>query len=270
VVAAAEKLGKGTDLYGFVVRGERGNAIRFDWMSYMLGVGASIERDAPNGDFTVTVNSPQAKRALDFYLSLAKRFGPPNSGAIGQNDLIQLMTTGKALQLNMVTAAWPNMDNPERSRVVGKVSVAVIPRPADGVFATPIGNWVSGIPKNIPVERKKAALAFMKWFLTFEAQYKFAEFGGIPPVRTDVFDSDLATRPEFRWMAAYKKSLPYAKQVLGYKEGAQVEAVLGLRLNQALVGELSSGKALNLAAEDIQKVFQQNGRKTGLLPKLPE
>jgi multiple sugar transport system substrate-binding protein len=270
VVAAAEKLGKGTDLYGFVVRGERGNAIRFDWMSYMLGVGASIEKDAPSGDFTVTVNSPQAKRALDFYLSLAKRFGPPNSAAIGQNDLIQLMTTGKALQLNMVAAAWPNMDNPERSRVVGKVSVAVIPRPTDGVFATPIGNWVSGIPKNIPVERKKAALAFMKWFLTFEAQYKFAEFGGIPPVRMDVFDSDLATKPQFRWMAAYKKSLPYARQVLGYKEGAQVEAVLGLRLNQALVGELSSGKALNLAAEDIHKVFQQNSRKTGLLPKLPE
>ena len=198
VVAAAEKLGKGSEPYGFVVRGERGNAIRFDWMSYMLGAGASIEKDAPNGDFTVTVNSPQAKRALDFYLSLAKRFGPSNSGAIGQNDLIQLITTGKALQLNMVAAAWPNMDNPERSRVVGKVNVALIPRPADGVFATPIGNWVSGIPKNIPIERKRAALAFMKWFLTFEAQYKFAEFGGIPPVRMDVFDSDLATRPQFR------------------------------------------------------------------------
>jgi len=110
----------------------------------------------------------------------------------------------------------------------------------------------------------------MRWFLTFEAQYKFAEFGGIPPVRMDVFDSDLATRPQFRWMAAYKKSLPYAKQLLGYKEGAQVEAVLGLRLNQALVGELSSAKALNLAAEDIYKAFQQGGRKTGLLPKLPE
>lgn len=270
VIAAAEKLGKGTELYGFVVRGERGNAIRYDFMSYMLGAGASIEKDAAHGDFTVTINSPQAKKALDHYILLSKKFAPANSGAISQNDMITLITTGKALQLDMVAAAWPNMDDPEKSKVAGKVNVAVIPRPADGVFATPIGNWVAGIPKNAPLERQKAALAFMKWYLTYEGQYSFAEFGGIPPVRTDVFDSDLAGKPQFRWMAAYKKSLPYAKQMLGYKEGPQVETILGLRLNQALIGELSSAKALNLAAEEIYKVFQDNGRKTGMLPKLPE
>lgn len=270
VVAAAEKLGRGGELYGFVVRGERGNGIRFDFMSYMLGAGASIEKDAAHGDFTVTINSPEAKKALDHYISLAQRFGPPNSGAIGQSDMITLMTTGKALQLNMVAAAWPNMDNPEKSVVVGKVNVSVIPRPADGVFATPIGNWVAIIPRNIPPERQQAALAFMKWYLTYEAQYSFAEFGGIPPVRKDVFDSDLAQRPDFRWMDAYKRSLPYAKQVLGYKEGPQVESILGLRLNQALIGELTSAQALNLAAEEIYQVFKENGRNTGMLPKLPE
>jgi len=270
MVAAAEKLGKSPDIYGMVVRGEKGNGIRFDFMSYMLGVGGSIEKDAAHGDFTVTINSPQVKKALDFYVSLAKKYGPPNSGAISQNDMVQLMSTGKAVQLNMVTAAWPNMDDPSKSQVVGKVNVSVIPRPADGVFATPIGNWVAGIPKNVPPERQKAALAFMKWYLTYEAQYRFVEAGGIPPVRTDVYDSDLAQKPANRWMAAYKKSLPYAKQVLGYKEGAQVEAILGLRLNQALIGELSTGKALNLAAEEIYKVFKDNGRKTDMLPKLPE
>ena len=71
-------------------------------------------------------------------------------------------------------------------------------------------------------------------------------------------------------MAAYLKSLPYAKQVLGYKEGPQVEAVLGLRLNQAVIGELSTAKALNMAAEEIYKIFKDSGRKTGMLDKLPE
>ena len=49
-------------------------------------------------------------------------------------------------------------------------------------------------------------------------------------------------------MKAYLDSQPFAKQELGYAEGAQVEAVLGLRLNQALIGEMSAGKALNTAA----------------------
>jgi hypothetical protein len=37
-----------------------------------------------------------------------------------------------------------------------------------------------------------------------------------------------------------------------------------------VVGELSAGQGSQPAAEDIHKVFQQSGRKTGLLPKLPE
>ena len=55
-------------------------------------------------------------------------------------------------------------------------------------------------------------------------------------------------------------------------EGPELEsgAILGLRLNQAVIGELSTGKALNLAAEEIYKVFNDNGRKTGMLAKLPE
>jgi multiple sugar transport system substrate-binding protein len=270
LTAVADKLGKSPDIYGMVIRGEKGNGIRFDFMSYMLGAGASIEKDAKNGDFTVTINSPQAKKALDFYVSLAKKYGPPNSGATSQNDMISLLSTSKAVQLNMVTAAWPNMQDPTKSQVVGKIGASVIPRPADGVFATPIGNWVAGIPKNVPLERQKAALAFMKWYLTYEAQYKFVEAGGLPPVRSDVYQSDLAAKPGNEWMNAYLRSLPYAKQVLGYKEGAQVEAVLGLRLNQAVIGELSTGKALNLAADEIYKIFQDAGRKTGQLPKLPE
>ena len=46
---------------------------------------------------------------------------------------------------------------------------------------------------------------------------------------------------------------------------------MGLRLNQALLGEMSSGKALNLAARELEEIFRKSGRKTGLgLPPLPE
>jgi multiple sugar transport system substrate-binding protein len=153
--------------------------------------------------------------------------------------------------------------------VVGKIATVVAPRPADGEHATAIGNWHFGVPKNVPDERKQAALAFAKWFLTYEAQYAYAEAGAVP-VRSDVFESDLAERPEFRWMKAYLDSQQYAHQVLGFEEGAQVEEVLGLRLNQALIGELGTAQALNEAAREIMAIFERNGRKTGMLEPLPE
>ena len=71
-------------------------------------------------------------------------------------------------------------------------------------------------------------------------------------------------------MRAYLETLKTARQELGYAEGAQVEQVMGLRLNQALIGEMSSGKALNLAAQEIKDIFEKNKRKTGLGPPLPE
>ena len=144
-----------------------------------------------------------------------------------------------------------------------------MPRPVDGAHASPIGNWHFAVPKNVPDDRKEAAIAFSKWFLTFEAQMEYARLGGVP-VRRDVYESELADQDEFRWMKAYLDTMPVAHLILGYKEGAQVEEVIGLRLNQALIGELSSGEALNLMAKEIMAIFENNGRNTGMLDPLPE
>jgi multiple sugar transport system substrate-binding protein len=58
--------------------------------------------------------------------------------------------------------------------------------------------------------------------------------------------------------------------VFGYSEAAEVEQILGLRLNQALIGELTPAAALNSAARDIHDIFVRTGRKTGMLPPLAE
>lgn len=269
VAATCTKLTDSPKSYGFVARGERGNAIRYDWMSSMLAQRASVVKDPAAGDYTVTINSPQAKAALDLYIDLLKRCGPSNYGSLGQGDVIQLLATGKAAQGVVVTAAFASFEDPSKSAVAGKLETVPLPRARDGVSGAVIGNWNAVIPKNAPDAQKKAALAFSKWFLTYEAQRAFAQGGGIPN-RADVFTSDLAKEPRLRWMPAYLETMKFAQQELGYAEGAQVEQILGLRLNQALIGEMSSGKALNTAAKDIEELFRKSGRKTGTLPPLPE
>jgi multiple sugar transport system substrate-binding protein len=269
VLASCAKLQDPPRMYATVIRGERGNGIRFEWMYFMLGKGASVVKDAENGDYTVTINSPQAKAALDLFIDVAKRCGPPNAGALGQGDVIQLLATGKAAQAMVVSAAWSNFDDPAKSAVVGKIMAVPVPAPAGGKPPALLGNWNMAVPKNVPDAQKKAALAFSRWFLTAGAQRAYAEAGSIP-VRSDTFQSDLAQNPKFRWMSAYLTMQKYATQELGYAEGAQVEQILGLRLNQALIGEMSSGKALNTAAKEIEDLFRKNGRRTGSLPPLPE
>ena len=269
VLATCAKLTEPGKTYGFVARGEKGNGIRYDWQSVMLAQGASVVKDPAAGDYTVTINSPQAKSALDLYIDLLKRCGPPNNGSLGQGDVIQLLATGKAAMGDVVTAAFASFEDPNKSAVVGKLDTVALPRGRSGSAGAVIGNWNATIPKNLSDAQKKAALAFLRWFVTYDAQHAFAQNGGIPN-RSDVFTSDLAKEPRFRWMSAYLETQQFAKQELGYAEGAQVEQVLGLRLNQALIGEMSSGKALNTAAKEIEEVFKKSGRKTGALPPLPE
>ena len=236
----------------------------------MLAEGATVVKDPEAGDYTVTINSPQAKAALDLYIDLLKRCGPPNYGSLGQGDVIQLLVDRQG------------RDGRRRHRGVrelrrsGQVGGRRQARDRAAARARSGGERRGdrqlehrSFRRTCPDAQKKAALAFSRWFLTYDAQRAFAEAGGIPN-RSDVYTSDLAKQPRFRWMPAYLETQKFAKQELGYAEGAQVEQILGLRLNQALIGEMSSGKALNLAAKEIEDLFRKNGRKTGALPPLPE
>ncbi len=143
------------------------------------------------------INSPQARQALDTYIDLMKRCGPPNHGALGQSDVIQLLATGRAAQGMVVVAAWSNVDDPTKSTVAGKINAVVVPKPADGTHGVVIGNWHFGVPKNLPDERKKAAIAFSKWFLTAGAQRAYLDGGSIP-VRRDALPPELASNPKYR------------------------------------------------------------------------
>jgi multiple sugar transport system substrate-binding protein len=238
-------------------------------LPFILGAGASVAKDPPASDYTVSINSPARKKALDLFIDIAKRCGPPNAGALGQSDVIQLLATGKAAQGLAGAAAWPNFEDPAKSAVIGKLNAVPVPRPASGKNGDAIGNWHFVVPKTVPEARKKAVIAFSKWFLTQAAQKAYLESGGIP-VRSDVLTDDLAAQPKYRWVKAYLETQNFASQVLGFSEGPQVEQALGLRLNQALIGEISAATALNAAAKEIEEIFRRSGRRTGLLPPLPE
>ncbi|MGV0817624.1 extracellular solute-binding protein [Martelella sp. AMO21009] len=267
VLANCAKLNNPPDMYGAVLRGERGNPIRFAFTPHMLAYGGSILKDPENGDFTVTFNSPEVLEALNMFLKINNDCSVDNPGSVGQSEMIQLTVTGKAAQAGIVVAAQAQMDDPQKSIVVDKIGYAPMPYPAGGKPAGVFGSWQMAIPENISDERKQAALEFVDYFMSADAQQLYVEAGGIP-VRFDTLRGPLSQETKYRWMEPYATVAENATQVLLYKEGAQVEEVLGLRLNQALIGELSPEEALNTAAEEIHAILEKSGRKTGMLQPL--
>ena len=189
LLANAKALHNPPQIYGMVQRGARGPAdVSYDWFPYFNSFGGELFRNQRAGDYFVTINSPESKAALDFYLRLAKEAGHPNTGGLAQGQVIQNILTGKAAHAIIVIAAWAQMDDPTKSAVVGKINLAVPPSAPGHKPAPTNGHWLGGIPKNVPKERQQAALAFLNWFQTYNAQVEYTKAGS-PPVRLDVLGS---------------------------------------------------------------------------------
>jgi multiple sugar transport system substrate-binding protein len=266
----AKKLHNPPKIYGIVQRGARGspNDISYDWWPYLYSFNGSLFRDEPKGDFTISINSSEAKAALDFYIRMAKEAGHPQTGGLAQAQIIQNLATGKAAHAMLVIAAWSQMDDPNKSAVVGKLNATMAPRSANGKPAPVLGHWLGGIPKNVPKARQTAALAFLNWFQTRGAQVKYLQ-SGAPPVRQDVLaDPSYASDPKYRWMKAMADSSPYTRQMWTVPEGSQIGDVLELRLNQAVIGELTAARALNMIADETHAIMVRGGYKTGKITPL--
>ena len=270
LLANAKKLHNPPRMYGIVQRGARGapNDISYDWWPYLYSHGGKLFRDEPKGDYTITINSPEGKAALDFYIRMAKEAGHPQTGGLAQAQIIQNLATGRAAHALLVIAAWSQMDDPSKSAVVGKLNAARVPGSAKGRPAPVLGHWLGGIPKNVPKPRQEAALTFLKWFQTRDAQMKYLA-AGAPPVRQDVLsDQNLWKEPKNRWMPAMAQSSDFVQLMWSVPEGSQIGDVLELRLNQAVIGELTTDKALNMIADECHAIMQRAGYKTGKIAAL--
>ena len=221
----------------------------------------------PVGDYTVTLNNEAGRTALDYYLRLAKEAGHPQTASLDQAEVIQNMLTGKAAHISVVVSAWSQMDDPDKSAVVDKVEFAVTPH-AEGFSTGPgLGHWLGGIARNVPDDRKRSALEFLRWFQTKEAQLAYAKVGGIP-VSAASYRDPIAQERRYRWMKPLGEALPHAVNIYQFPEASEVISILELGLNQAVAGNSTSVQALNGMAEQIFGVMSKRGYNTGKLPAL--
>jgi multiple sugar transport system substrate-binding protein len=267
--ANAKALHSPPRMYGIVQRGARGpHSVAYDWYPYLYGFGGSIFRDQRNNDFTVTINSAEGKAALDYYVRLAKEVGHPTTASLDQGAVIQNIVTGKAAHAILVIAAWPQMEDPQKSAVVGKMELA-LPPSAPGVKPAPgLGHWLAGISKNVPAERKKAAVEFFRWFQTPEAQLEYAKLGGVP-VSAAAYDAPIKAEPQYRWMKAMQEGSPLAVNIYTFPGVERGDRGPGGRDQPRVAGEVETTEALNRMADQIEQIMQRHNYKTGKLAALP-
>lgn len=241
--------------YGYAIR-----SAPPDWelQSMLHGYGGGIIRlDESTGEWEVILHHPESLEGFRMWLNLGINYGPPNYANIGQADLIRLMASGRLVMTTIAAAGAPDLFNRETSAVADTVRAIPVPGGTPELQSTMSGIWVMGIPANLPAERQRAALAFLEWALTMEAQLYYAESGAIP-VRQDVFE-ELGQRPGFEWMAAMSASTPFIKAQPRLPETPQILEVLNRRAGEALIGELGPEEAMREAAREIHAILEKAG-----------
>ena len=111
--------------------------------------------------WTPTIDTPEWKKAIGFYIDLMKADGPPGASSNGFNENLTLMTSGKAAMWIDATVAGGMLENPKESQVAGKMGYAQSP-----IEATPNGShwlwsWAFAIPK--AAKQAEAAEKFAVW-----------------------------------------------------------------------------------------------------------
>lgn len=250
-------------MYGIVQRGARGPySVTWDFLPYLFGHGGSVFKNQAAGDYTVVLNDPKGQAALDYYIRLSREAGHPKTAALDQAEVIQNMVTGKAAHAIIVVAAVSQMDDPAKSAVVDKVEFAVPPH-VPGVPPGPgLGHWLGGVSKNIPDDRKRATVEFLRWFQTKDAQIATAKFGGIP-INAAAYRDPIADERKQRWMKPLAEALKHAVNPFQVPEASEIIPVMELGLNRAIAGEITSTQALNSMSDEIHGVMAKYGYSTG-------
>lgn len=247
VLVAAKKIGEGEKMYGYVMRAAPGNAVVADFMPLLWAFGGDVIDPANRA----VCNAPASVAALRFMLELGK-YSPPGYAGFNADEVSAHLLQGTAA-MSINWPAWISaMDDPAKSKVVGKIEFSPMPserKPGVGE----LGAWLVAVPAGS--KHSSDAFDFIYW-ATEAAQMKEAALRGNPPTRRSVFQSpELIAK--FRAFPVQLASLETARPRPRTAQWNEIENSFGIYLSKANAGAMDPLQAMLAAAESITKITER-------------
>ena len=233
------------DFYGTVNQGQRGDCICMQWSNYLYGNGGQYH----DANWKATFNSEAGIKAVEAYKNDIAKHGPTGAESFCFDEAANVFAQGKAYSFVTFNILLSGFSDPSSSQVVGKADIT--PNPGGGLN----GGWGWAIPNSSP--DKDAAWTFIKWVESKDIVKKRTLSGGAP-TQAWVFDDAevVAKRPE---MPQLKELVATAQEFPTFTYTVEFVETLGRELNLAVTGQKDSKEALDLAAEEFDKLAKKAG-----------
>jgi multiple sugar transport system substrate-binding protein len=183
MVAAAEALTDPKEgIYGFVGRGLR-NANMTLWTNFFLNYGGEF-LDAKGNLLT---DGPEAIEATKLYQRLLTKVAPPGVAGFNWMESMAAFTQGRAAMWIDGVGWAPPLEDPNASRVVGKVGYTLVPAGPKGQYSATYGDGI-GIAQASP--NKEAAWLYCQWAVSKLMGARLLQSGGGVPFRNSVLNDE--------------------------------------------------------------------------------
>ncbi len=268
----ADKLtDKANGVYGICLRGKAGWGENMAYLTTLVNTeGGSWFNDKWQAQLT----SPEWKKAVNFYVDLMKKDGPPGASSNGFNENLTLMSSGKCAMWIDATVAAGMLYNKNQSQVADKIGFAAAPTAVTPNGAHWLWAWALAIPKTS--KKQDDAKKFIEWATGkpyIEAVAKDEGWASVPPgTRESTYNS-----PEYKKAAPFSefvenaiktadpnhptaKPVPYTGvQFVGVPEFQSFGTVVGQSISGALAGQMSVDQALTAGNAAADRAVRQAG-----------
>ncbi len=252
-------------LYGIALYGsEDYDAATSVFNNIFWSFGAELW-DPKTGKADGHINSPQAKKALEYYKSLFA-YAPPGFQDAYVPEVNQAIIEGKAA-LGIQWFYYFNELSSGTSKTTHKLSFAPLPgqKSPDGKFRRFVMVGGQGVSISQYSKHKDEAWKFLEWFLSREQQWKWVEGGGMTGLAVILKD------PKFLEAAPPNTSFPLSmsltKDYWHLPVYPQLLQVYQKYVHQAVAGRLSPDQALDLCAREHDEILKLSNPQPGVKKK---
>ena len=249
-------------LYGLALRG-------FAGAGQNMYIYPSIFREF-GGDWfqgsAVKANTPEGVRALEWYVDALTKYAPSAVRNWNWPDIADAFSQGTLACYIDAHSSAAVLNNPEKSKVIGKIGFARWPKGPTGKRCTSIWNWGFPINAALSEKQKKATWLFIQWAAAAETQARTSwKFAGLAK-RSGLNRSSLWRSPEFNdamkgaganFVEAARESLEHDTDVDWRPRVPQWPAIgesMATEIQAALVGQKKAKNALDDAQARIDQL----------------
>jgi multiple sugar transport system substrate-binding protein len=243
-LVSTSKALKTADRAGIAMQPQRGYKIFEEWGNWLFAAGGSIY----DADGKVTLNTPEAKRALEAYIDTYQNAAPANSLNWSMDEAQRSVSANQSA--SMINYNWqlPALNEAGSGPAAGKIKLAPIPGGKQV-----LGSWSWAIPANSAAS--DAAWAFASWITAKPNDVARTEKGGAAIRQSTLSDPAVL---EGRFGAEYYQTveqlLANASPLSQGPSGEEMIQAVGTELNEAVAGTKSVDDALAAAQAEAEKI----------------